>query len=193
MTDVNKVEYGIEQLAVFEITESNGTITYGDAVPLVGAKSFTIDAQGESTDFYADNSVWFTHSPNSGYSGKLNFIHNSDEIGVTLFGDLETSDGGLMEVTNGKPKRFGVAFQCLGDVENVRHQYLNVTFGRGSSETTTTEDGVTLTEYTVPYTASPVRLASGELVPKIKFKETDAGYETALTSMKLPTKKTTGV
>lgn len=67
MADTNKIRYGIKNCyyAVATIT-STGAATYSTPVAMPGAVSLSLDAQGETSPFYADNIVYYTSVSNSG-------------------------------------------------------------------------------------------------------------------------------
>lgn len=186
--NLDKIEYGLKAITVFPISEgAKGVLTYGDPVKLPGAQSLTTDAQTNEAKIYADDSVYFATYTESGYTGSIGFVSKTDIIGQTLFGDRKTSGGGLVEVVNATPKRFGVAFQTAGDAKNARHVLYNVTFSRGSSEHKTTEEGVEAATYSVDFTAIPMELADGTMVTKGRFEEGATEYETVMTKLTLPT------
>lgn len=187
----NKIEYGLRKFVVFPLIEgTNGAITYGDPVSLPGIQSMTMDPQGDETSIYADDTLYFSHYSSTGYKGSIQFVTKSDLIGKTLFGDVETEDGGLLELSDAKPLRFGAAFQCAGDEKNVRHKMYNVTFSRGSTEHKTMEDKIEAATYSCDFTAIPVELADGHLASKGRFVEGSAGYDDAFDTLTLPTIKT---
>ncbi len=71
----NKVKYNIKNVYAAKMAEtvSNGvsTFTYETPKPIPGAVSLSLDAEGESSPFYADGIVYFRTVTNNGYSGDL--------------------------------------------------------------------------------------------------------------------------
>ena len=71
----NKVKYNLKNVHAAVLTESvvhNETVfTYGTPKPIPGAVSISLDAEGESSPFYADGIVYFRSVTNNGYSGDL--------------------------------------------------------------------------------------------------------------------------
>ena len=71
----NKVKYNLKNVHAAKLTETETdgekTYSYGTPKAIPGAVSISLDAQGESTPFYADGIVYFRSVANNGYSGDL--------------------------------------------------------------------------------------------------------------------------
>ena len=71
----NKVKYNLKNVHAAKLTEtdSDGTTTFSYAEPkaIPGAVSISLDAEGETSPFYADGIVYFRSVTNNGYSGDL--------------------------------------------------------------------------------------------------------------------------
>ena len=70
---MSKVNYGIQDVYIAKITETDGVITYGTPFAVKGAVGLNVDPEGgDATPFYADNIVYFmAPAVNNGYSGDL--------------------------------------------------------------------------------------------------------------------------
>ena len=70
----NKIKYNLKNVhaaVLTETTTSNGvTYSYDTPEPIPGAVSLSLDAEGESSPFYADGVVYFRSATNNGYSGE---------------------------------------------------------------------------------------------------------------------------
>ena len=71
----NKVKYNLKNVHAAKLTETvaDGVTAFTYAAPkaIPGAVSISLDAEGESSPFYADGIVYFRSVTNNGYSGDL--------------------------------------------------------------------------------------------------------------------------
>ena len=57
----NKVKFGLSNVHIAPITAVSGaSITYGEPFAIKGAVNLTLDPEGESADFYGDNTKYFS-------------------------------------------------------------------------------------------------------------------------------------
>ncbi len=70
MSSANIVKYNIKNVHAAVLTKgSDGTFSYAEPKPIPGAVSLSLDAEGDSSPFYADGIVYFRTNANNGYSG----------------------------------------------------------------------------------------------------------------------------
>ena len=68
----NKVKFGLKNLYIASVTVGEGNaITFGNPVSWPGSVSLTMDPQGESNPFYADDSKFYVSTSNDGYEVTL--------------------------------------------------------------------------------------------------------------------------
>ncbi len=71
----NKVKYNLKNVHAAKMTETVtdgvASFTYDKPKAIPGAVSISLDAEGESSPFYADGIVYFRSVTNNGYSGDL--------------------------------------------------------------------------------------------------------------------------
>ena len=116
----NKVKYGLKNVHYAVVTETDGEITYDTPKPIRGAVNLTLDAAGESVQFYADDSVYYEENTNDGYTGSLEMALIPDEFRVDVLGDELDANGALIENKDAKAKHFALLFEFDGDAKKTR-------------------------------------------------------------------------
>jgi phi13 family phage major tail protein len=119
----NKVVFGLRNAHYSIITEGEGgAITYGVPVPLKGAVEISLEPRGETTDFYADDILYYTTVSNQGYETALTVANIPQEFRTDVLGEtLEGTDNVLTETTTTKAKKIAFMFEFDGDIKAVRH------------------------------------------------------------------------
>jgi phi13 family phage major tail protein len=130
----NKVIYGLKKVHYSIITEGeDGTFTYAAPVALPGAVEISLEPRGETSDFYADDILYYTTVSNQGYEATLTVAQITRDFRTAVLGEtLITTDNILTENTNQKPKRIAFLFEFDGDQKAVRHCLYNCTVTRPS-------------------------------------------------------------
>lgn len=137
----NKVKFGLTNVHVAPITEQTSTtITYDTIFEVPGAVNLTLDPEGESADFYADNTKYFSDEANNGYKGNLEMALIPDIFRKKILGETVDSNGALVETSNDVIKPFALGFQINGDKTNRKYWLYNVSTGRPSTNAQTTEN-----------------------------------------------------
>lgn len=127
----NKVKFGLSNVHIFPITdEEDGKPIYGEAIVFKGAVNLSLDVEGESNDFYADDIPYYNIFANNGYSGELEMAIVTDEFRVKILGFEEDANGAIIENIDAKPSNFAMAFEFKGDKNKVRRIYYNVSASR---------------------------------------------------------------
>jgi len=178
----NKIKFGLKNVHYSVVTESNGVASYGTPKPIPGAVNLTLDAAGESVQFYADDRIYYEENTNDGYTGSLEMALIPDEFRVDVLGYEVDSNGTIGENKDAKVKKFALMFEFDGDAKKTRHVFYNVLAARptisGSTRTKTKEPQ---TE-TMNITARPA-IDTGDVHWKVK--QGDAPYDTFYTAVYL--------
>ncbi len=150
----NKVKFGLKNVHYAPITVgADGNETIGTPVPIPGAVSLSLAAQGESAEFYADNILYYATAANTGYQGDLEVALIPESFRIDILKEVkDPTTGVLYENAAAEPAPFALLFEFDGDQNAVRHcMYHNtVTRPNVASSTTTTvkepsTDAMTLT------------------------------------------------
>ena len=136
----NKVKFGLSNVHIAKITETNGEITYGTPFAMPGAVSLSIDPEGETTPFYADNIKYYIAVSNQGYTGDLELAMLVKEFFTQILGQQEDTNGALFESADDVTARFALMGEMDGDVKKRRFVYYDCTAARPSSEMNTIEE-----------------------------------------------------
>ena len=172
----NKVKYGLKNAhyALLTIAE-DGTVTYGKPIPIPGSVSLTMDAQGDTSTFYADNMAYFVTAANDGYSGTFEVALIPDQFRQDVLHEtMDEAAQVLVENINNQTSPFALLFEFDGDKKVTRHVLYNCVASRPSIEGETNEDSKEVKTDTLNLQATP--LANGYVKAKTGTNTTDDVY-----------------
>jgi len=156
----NKVKYNLKNVHAAKLTETitDGVSTFAYAKPqaIPGAVSISLDAEGESSPFYADGIVYFRSVTNNGYSGDLEIALIPEWFRTEILRERLDGKGVLVENNdNAESVKFALLFEFDGDVRAIRHVLYNCSASRPSIESETKEDTIEPGTETLSITADP--------------------------------------
>lgn len=154
----DKVKYGLKNAhyALLTIAE-DGTVTYGKPIPIPGSVSLTMDAQGDTSTFYADNMAYFVTAANDGYSGTFEVALIPDQFRQDVLHEtMDEAAQVLVENINNQTSPFALLFEFDGDKKAIRHVLYNCTCTRPSVSGGTTNNTKEPSTETMNLTASPL-------------------------------------
>ena len=153
----NKVKYNLKNVHAAKLTKTeDGKYTYSTPQPIPGAVSISLDAEGDSSPFYADGIVYFRSTANNGYSGDLELALIPEWFRTDILKETLDENGVLVESAKiTEMEKFALLFEFDGDVRCIRHVLYNCTASRPSIESETKEDAIEPGKEKLSITADP--------------------------------------
>lgn len=172
----NKVKFGLKNVHYALLTAGEaGEVTFATPVPIPGAVNLSMEAQGETSTFYADDMAYYVTAANDGYSGDLEIAVLPDSYRKDVLGEKEDeTDNILVENVTAEPKPHALLFEFAGDQKAVRHVLYNCAATRPGITGSTTNKSKDPTTEKITLTASP--LANGNIRAKTTPDTPDEKY-----------------
>lgn len=154
---------------------------------LPGGVNFTLEPKGETTDFYADDIIYYTTTSNQGYDATVEVAGITEEFRTEVLGEtIDTTDKVITENANAKSKKIALLFEFDGDAKATRHVLTYCTVNRpgmsGATKTESAEPGTT----ELSLVASP-RPSDGVVKYSTAGETTEAVYNAWYTKVYGPT------
>lgn len=157
----NKIKYGLKNVyfAVATIA-ADGSATYASPKAFPGAVSLSLEPQGESNPFFADNIEYWAGISNAGYEGDLEIARIVDDFKTDVLGYKTGGNGLVYEDTNVTAKNFALLFQFEGDEHATRHVFYNCTATRPNVSGQTRSDTVEPQTETISIKAASIYVSA---------------------------------
>ena len=171
----NKITFGLSNVHIWPITSTDdaGKPTYGNVFTQPGATEMSLDAEGSSDPFYADDGIYFRPVSNTGYSGKLTVADLVAQFRTAILKEIADKNGALFESSDVQPAEFALAFEIKGDAKKRRFLFYRCLATRPSISSKTKEDKIDPNTSELDFSASP-RIDNGYV--KVTAEEGDAAY-----------------
>ena len=187
----NKVKYGIRNVhyAIATIA-ADGSATFGTFKAFPGARSISLEPQGENTPFYADDVEYWVGAANDGYEGDLEMALITEDFEVDVLGMILDNKKVVYEDKGAQAIHFALAFEFEGDQKATRHVLYNCTATRANMSGETTEDTIEPQTETVTISAASIYVPDlDKHIVKAKTRsDTDAtAYSGWYTAVYVPT------
>ena len=185
MAKKNKVKFNICNVHyALQTIGDNGDVSFDTPVPMPGAVSLSLDANGEPSNFYADGYAYYTISNNMGYEGDLELAMIPESFRTDVLKETLDTNKVLVENANVETANFALLFEFDGDVKKIRHVLHNCAASRPSIESQTNEDEIEVQTETLSVKATP--LASGYVKAKTGDDTTEKTYADWYKAVYLP-------
>ena len=139
--DKNKVTYGLRNVLV-AFHKDDGTFDIPTSI--AGVVGWTPTAVGDTSDFYADDGIFYSINANNGYTGDLTMAKIDDEIVAKMLGWDIDDNGALVENADGKPTHFAMIFEVQGDLKPRRTVYYDCLASRPAKAENTKGETITV-------------------------------------------------
>lgn len=190
MSKENKVKFNLKNVHYAKLNvDSEGVVTYEKPVAIPGGVELSLDAKGDTEEFYADGMVYYTSTANNGYEGDLEIalVPLSFETDI-LKNELDDNKISV-ENSNTESAEFALLFEFDGDVKSVRHVLYRCKATRPSVASKTNEDKKEVQTEKLSLKASP--LSNGNVKTKTTAATPDETYNKWYEAVYIPVK--TGV
>ena len=190
MSKENKVKFNLKNVHYAKLNiDSEGVVTYEKPVAIPGGVDLSLDAKGDTEEFYADGMVYYTSTANNGYEGDLEIalVPLSFETDI-LKNELDDNKVSV-ENSNTESAEFALLFEFDGDVKSVRHVLYRCKATRPSVASKTNEDKKEVQTEKLSLKASP--LSNGNVKTKTTAATPDETYNKWYEAVYIPVK--TGV
>ena len=154
---VNKIRYNLKSVhAAIQRVDADGNYTYDTPKAIPGAVSLSLDAQGDTSPFFADGVVYFRSSSNNGYSGDLEIALIPEWFRTEILKEVLDNNGVLTEKADiMETEKFALLFQFDGDVHGIRHVIYNCSAARPSIASQTKKENIEPLTETLSLSSDP--------------------------------------
>lgn len=120
-----KVKFGFKNCYYATVTENGGSYTYGTPTKLNGAVSISLSPSGDNTEFYADDSLYWSDENNNGYEGTLELALVPDDFAIACLGVTKDTNNVLTENATGTTSPFALLCEFTNDDGATKFAFYN--------------------------------------------------------------------
>lgn len=158
----NKIKFGLQDVAYAMATETQDaqtgawTTTYGSYNAIPGAVNLSLSAEGENSNFYADNIIYVVLGNNQGYSGDFECAMLPEKAEEDLLRRVKDTNGVISENSKDAiPPYFALRFRIEGDATHRMYVLYRCALTRPNIGGQTKENSITPATDTLTITATP--------------------------------------
>lgn len=153
---MGKVKFGFKNCYYAPITVgTDGAITYGTPVKLDGAVSMSLSASGDKTEFYADDSLYFSDENNNGYEGDLELALIPDDFAIACLGQTKDKNSVVAENATNATSPFALLCEFTTDNGATKFVFYNCNATRPAINGTTKGENKEVQTETLNLTIRP--------------------------------------
>ena len=170
----NKIKYNLKNVHAAKLTKGLGdAYTYETPKAIPGAVSISLDAEGDSSPFYADGIVYFRSTSNNGYSGDLEIALIPEWFRTDILKEELDKNGVLVEnAAIAETEKFALLFEFDGDANAIRHVLYNCTASRQETKEDKIEPGTEKLSLTAdPREDGLVKSRTGDTTTEATYKD----------------------
>ncbi|WP_027107142.1 major tail protein [Ligilactobacillus ceti] len=184
----NKVKYNLKNVYAAKLNKTNDGYNYEEPKRIPGAVSISLEAEGDSSPFYADGIVYFRSTSNNGYSGDLEIALIPEWFRTEILKEKLDTNGVLIENSEvTETEKFALLFEFDGDKKAIRHVMYNCSANRPSIESETKEESIEPGTETLSLTCDP--RSDGLVKSRTGDTTKDTTYNNWYSSVYIPAKK----
>lgn len=167
---MGKVRFGLKNVHYAIATAGeDGKLTYATPVAIPGAVSLSLDVQGDTNNFYADDIVYYATKAATSYSGSLEMAEFPKSFLTDVLGYAEDGLGQLVQFADSVPKTIALQYEVATDETPIRFTLFCVTPGIPTGDANTQTDSTNPDTQTIDVTVSSTTIAyDGEERPVVK-------------------------
>lgn len=173
------------------------TDKYGAVKAFKGAVSASLKAEGDSSDFWADDSKFATFTSNGGYTGTMEMAYADAAALTDLLGYEKDDNGAIIEFDDAVTPSVALMYEVSSNVSPDRFVFYDVQFGRpdiaaNTKSDSTKPDTVTFNVTILPHEVDFGGVKRNAVVCHITNDPSDtkaaAAYATFMDNVYMPTK-----
>ena len=113
MEKENKVKFNLKNVHYAKLNiDEEGTVTYDKPKAIPGAVELSLDAKGDTEEFYADGMIYYTSTANNGYEGDLEIALVPPSFETDILKNELDDNKVSVENSNTESAEFALLYRC---------------------------------------------------------------------------------
>ncbi|MBQ6318198.1 MAG: phage tail protein [Lachnospiraceae bacterium] len=139
---MDKVKFGLKNVHIFPIktVSKDGVPEFDEGFAVPGAVNLSLNKDGDTKPFFADNIKYYVTVSNNGYEGDLEIAVIPDTFRIKILKYEKDNNGVLIEDSSKEPTPFAMTYEEDGDQTGTKFCLYNGTATRPSLTHATTQE-----------------------------------------------------